>query len=55
MRRTLDMMVVQGITTSLPLHARILNDADFRAGKVTTSFMDRFAARSERFELAETA
>jgi acetyl-CoA carboxylase biotin carboxylase subunit len=55
MRRTLDMMVVQGIKTSLPLHARILNDADFRAGKVTTSFMDRFAARSERFELAETA
>jgi acetyl-CoA carboxylase biotin carboxylase subunit len=55
MRRTLDMMVVQGIKTSLPLHARILNDADFRAGRVTTSFMGRFTARPERFELAETA
>jgi acetyl-CoA carboxylase biotin carboxylase subunit len=36
------MTVVEGIKTSIPLHLRILNDPDFVAGKVSTSFMDRF-------------
>ena len=44
MRRTLDMMVIEGIKTSLPLHLRILDEEDFQAGAVTTSFMERFAA-----------
>ena len=55
MRRALDMMVVQGIKTSLPLHLNILNEPDFQAGRATTSFMDRFMAKPEPFELAETA
>ena len=42
MRRALDMFVVEGIHTSIPLHKRILADADFLAGKFDTSFIQRF-------------
>ena len=42
MRRTLDMSVVEGIQTSIPLHLKILADPDFAAGRLSTSFMDRF-------------
>jgi acetyl-CoA carboxylase biotin carboxylase subunit len=44
MRRTLEMMVVEGIKTTIPLHLKILQDPDFIAGKLSTSFMDRFLA-----------
>ena len=40
-RRALEMFVVEGISTSVPLHLRILDDRDFRAGRLSTSFMDR--------------
>ena len=42
MRRTLEMTVVEGIKTSIPLHLKILNDPDFLAGRLSTSFMERF-------------
>jgi acetyl-CoA carboxylase, biotin carboxylase subunit len=42
MRRTLEMTVVDGIKTSIPLHLKILADRDFVAGRLSTSFMDRF-------------
>jgi len=45
MRRTLEMTVVEGIRTTIPLHLRILNEADFQAGRLSTSFMERFQAR----------
>lgn len=45
MRRTLEMTVVDGIKTSVPLHLRILADADFRAGRFSTAFLDSFLAR----------
>ncbi len=44
MRRALEMTVIEGIKTSIPLHLRILNDPDFIAGKLSTSFMERFLA-----------
>jgi acetyl-CoA carboxylase biotin carboxylase subunit len=40
-RRALEMFVVEGISTSVPLHLRILEDRDFRAGRLSTAFMDR--------------
>jgi acetyl-CoA carboxylase biotin carboxylase subunit len=55
MRRTLEMTVIHGIKTSLPLHLRILNEPDFEAGSVTTSFMERYAAKPDVYPLAETA
>jgi len=45
MKRTLEMTVIEGIKTSIPLHLRIMNDPDFIAGKLSTSFMERFLAR----------
>jgi acetyl-CoA carboxylase biotin carboxylase subunit len=45
MRRTLEMTVIEGIRTTIPLHLRILNDPDFVAGKVDTSFMEQLLAR----------
>jgi acetyl-CoA carboxylase, biotin carboxylase subunit len=55
MRRTLEMMVIHGIRTSVPLHLRILNEPDFETGSVTTSFMERYATKPEVYPLAETA
>jgi acetyl-CoA carboxylase, biotin carboxylase subunit len=42
MARALDMFIVEGIYTSIPLHRRIMQDADFRAGNFDTKFMERF-------------
>jgi len=44
MRRCLEMMVVEGISTNIPLHLRILDDPDFVAGRLDTGFMERFLA-----------
>jgi acetyl-CoA carboxylase biotin carboxylase subunit len=56
MRRTLEMTVVDGIKTTIPLHLKILNDPDFVAGRLSTAFMERFMkekpARTPRAELA---
>jgi acetyl-CoA carboxylase biotin carboxylase subunit len=42
MSRALEMFVVEGIYTTIPLHQRIMRDADFRAGNFDTKFMERF-------------
>jgi acetyl-CoA carboxylase, biotin carboxylase subunit len=42
MSRALEMFVVEGIFTSIPLHRRIMADPDFRAGNFDTKFMERF-------------
>ena len=41
MRRALDMFVVEGIHTTIPLHQKIMNDPDFIAGKVDTTYLQR--------------
>ena len=50
MRRALDMFIVEGIHTSIPLHQRILADPDFQAGRFDTNFISRFmpAAKAAR-------
>ena len=45
-RRALDLFVIEGIKTSIPMHRRILDDPDFRDGRLSTRFMERFAAAS---------
>jgi acetyl-CoA carboxylase biotin carboxylase subunit len=45
-RRALDLFVVEGIKTTIPMHRRILEDPDFVEGKLTTRFMERFAQAS---------
>jgi acetyl-CoA carboxylase biotin carboxylase subunit len=53
MKRTLEMTVIEGIKTSIPLHLRILSDPDFIAGKLSTSYMERFLSRPNPGRLAE--
>lgn len=40
MRRALEMFVVEGIKTSIPLHQRIFADPDFEAGHLDTHFLE---------------
>jgi len=55
MTRALEMMVVEGIKTSIPMHLRILADPDFRAGRMSTGFMERFLVPAKTGKLAESA
>ena len=57
MRRTLEMTVIDGIKTSIPLHLKILAEPDFVAGRLSTSFMDRYIVEKKPAagSLAETA
>ena len=52
MARALDMFIVEGIYTTIPLHRRIMQDPDFRAGRFDTQFMERFLARSHEAKKA---
>jgi acetyl-CoA carboxylase biotin carboxylase subunit len=45
MKRTLEMTVIEGIKTNIAMHLRILADPDFLAGRLSTSFMERFLAQ----------
>ncbi len=42
MKRALDLFVVEGIHTSIPLHKRILNEPDFINGNFDTNFIKRW-------------
>jgi acetyl-CoA carboxylase biotin carboxylase subunit len=41
MQRALDMFIVEGIHTSIPLHRRILADSDFQAARFDTNYIAR--------------
>ena len=45
MRRSLAEFVVVGVKTTLPLHARILEDKTFQSGDYTIHWLERFVAR----------
>jgi acetyl-CoA carboxylase biotin carboxylase subunit len=42
MQRALDMMVIEGIKTTIPLHKKIMADERFRSGNFSTKFMEEF-------------
>ncbi len=42
MRRALEMMVVEGIKTTIPLHLKIMADEKFQKGEFSTKFMEEF-------------
>jgi acetyl-CoA carboxylase biotin carboxylase subunit len=42
MQRALDVMVVEGIKTTIPLHQKIMADERFRKGDFSTKFMEEF-------------
>ena len=45
MSRALEMFIVEGIYTTIPLHRRILADEEFKEGKIDTGFIERFLAK----------
>jgi acetyl-CoA carboxylase, biotin carboxylase subunit len=47
MSRALDMFIVEGVYTTIPLHRKILADPDFRAGNFDTGFIERFLAKGK--------
>ena len=55
MRRTLEMTVIEGIKTSVPLHLKILNEADFQAGRLGTASWTASCRSRRRASLAESA
>src|SRR5437763_3001015 len=44
MSRALEMFIVEGIYTTIPLHRKILEDHVFREGRIDTTFIERFIA-----------
>jgi acetyl-CoA carboxylase biotin carboxylase subunit len=48
MTRALEMFIVEGIFTTIPLHRKILADPDFRAGKFDTGFIERFLTANKK-------
>jgi len=47
MARALEMFVVEGISTSIPIHEKIMADPDFRAGRFDTRFLTRFVPNGD--------
>jgi acetyl-CoA carboxylase biotin carboxylase subunit len=47
MRRALEMFIVEGIYTTIPLHQRIFRDEEFQRGEFDTKFMERFFEREK--------
>jgi acetyl-CoA carboxylase biotin carboxylase subunit len=47
MKRALEAMVIEGIKTTIPLHLKIMDDPKFRAGEISTSFMEYFLSQNE--------
>ncbi len=47
MQRALEMFVVEGIHTTIPLHRKIFEDLEFREGRFDTKFMERFFERQK--------
>ncbi len=45
MRRALEMTILEGVKSTIPLHQRILADPDFLDGRITTRFLERYAHR----------
>ncbi|MBZ5564067.1 MAG: acetyl-CoA carboxylase biotin carboxylase subunit [Acidobacteriia bacterium] len=43
MARALEMFIIEGISTSIPIHEKVMADPDFRAGKFDTHFLSRFS------------
>jgi acetyl-CoA carboxylase biotin carboxylase subunit len=47
-KRALEMTVIEGVKTTIPLHLRILSDRDFLEGRISTHFLDRYAQRERQ-------
>jgi acetyl-CoA carboxylase biotin carboxylase subunit len=48
MARALEMFIIEGVHTTIPLHRRILADADFRAARVDTTYIEKLLTASKK-------
>ena len=44
-RRAMEEYVIGGIATTIPLHQRLLDDADFQKGAYDIGWLERFLGR----------
>jgi len=42
MQRALNEFIIEGVKTTIPMHKKILDDPDFKAGAISTMFMERY-------------
>jgi acetyl-CoA carboxylase biotin carboxylase subunit len=42
MKRALDEFIIEGVKTTIPMHKKILDEADFQTGDISTKFMERY-------------
>ena len=47
MNRALDEFIIEGVKTTIPMHKKILADADFQQGNISTKFMERYHSPSK--------
>ena len=52
MSRALEMFIVEGVHTTIPLHRKILADPDFRGGRLDTNFIERFLTAAKKEHVA---
>ena len=54
MERALDMFILEGVKTSIPLHRQLMRNPDFRSGNIHTKFLDQLQqeARTRPVEIA---
>ncbi|MCB1023206.1 MAG: acetyl-CoA carboxylase biotin carboxylase subunit [Acidobacteria bacterium] len=55
MRRALEMMVIEGIKTTIPLHQKIMENEKFQQGDFSTKFMEEFFEAENNKKTAEKA
>ncbi|MEO6326849.1 MAG: acetyl-CoA carboxylase biotin carboxylase subunit, partial [Thermoanaerobaculia bacterium] len=45
-RRALELFIVEGVKTTIPLHLRLLDDPEVREGRVSTKWLERWLAKT---------
>jgi acetyl-CoA carboxylase, biotin carboxylase subunit len=48
MRRALEMFIVEGIHTTIPLHRQIIEDEEFKTGSIDTKYLERLLPRLQQ-------
>jgi acetyl-CoA carboxylase, biotin carboxylase subunit len=46
MRRCLELTVIEGVKTTIPLHKKVMSDPDFQKGVYDTRFLERFLVKN---------
>jgi acetyl-CoA carboxylase biotin carboxylase subunit len=55
MHRALEMFIVEGVYTTIPLHRRIMEDEDFKAGNLSTKYLEKLLPKIKEERARELA